>query len=94
MGSTLGATVLGAVLNHGLRASGRLEPITSDQLRQLLNTHSLIGGDAAIRVGLAQALNLTFWAMLVLSLVTVFLALLVPPTPNTDLSVKRVVEPD
>jgi EmrB/QacA subfamily drug resistance transporter len=93
LGSTLGATVLGAVLNHGLRASGTLEPITSDQLRQLLNTHGLTGGDAAIRVGLSQALNLTFWAMLVLSLGTVFMALLVPPTLSSDLSSKPVAEP-
>ncbi len=93
LGSTLGATVLGAVLNYGLRASGKLEPITSDQLRQLLNTQGLTGGDAAIRVGLSQALNLTFWAMLVLSLGTVFLALLVPPTASTDLSSKPVAEP-
>jgi EmrB/QacA subfamily drug resistance transporter len=93
LGSTLGATVLGAVLNHGLRASGKLAPITSDQLRQLLNTHDLIGGDAAIRVGLSQALNLTFWAMLVLSLGTVFLALLVPPTFGTDPHSKPVAEP-
>lgn len=93
LGSTLGATVLGAVLNHGLRASGKLEPITSDQLRQLLNTHGLTGGDAAIRVGLSQALNLTFWAMLVLSVGTVFLALLVPPTSSIDLSSKPVAEP-
>ncbi len=84
LGSTLGATVLGAVLNHGLRASGTLEPITSDQLRQLLNTHGLISGEAVIRGGLAQALNLTFWAMLALSVVTVCLALLVPPTAITD----------
>ncbi len=80
LGSTLGATVLGAVLNHGLRASGNMESISSDQLRQLLNTHSLTTGDAAIRMALAQALNLTFWAMLVLSLGTVVLALLIPPT--------------
>jgi EmrB/QacA subfamily drug resistance transporter len=80
LGSTLGATVLGAVLNHGLRVSGNLNSITSDQLRQLLNTHGLITGDTAIRVALAQALNLTFWAMLVLSLATVVLALLIPPT--------------
>jgi EmrB/QacA subfamily drug resistance transporter len=92
LGSTLGATVLGAVLNYGLRASGKMEPITADQLRQLLNTHGLTGGDAAIRVGLSQALNLTFWAMLVLSLGTVFLALLVPAT-STDLSSKPVAEP-
>jgi EmrB/QacA subfamily drug resistance transporter len=87
LGSTLGATVLGAVLNHGLRASGNLNSITSDQLRQLLNTHGLITGDAAIRVALAQALNLTFWAMLVLSLGTVVLALLIPPTA-TDAALK------
>jgi EmrB/QacA subfamily drug resistance transporter len=93
LGSTLGATVLGAVLNLALRASGKLEPITSDQLRQLLNPHVLSGGDAVIRVGLSQALNLTFWAMLVLSLGTVFLALLVPPTSSTDLSSKPVAEP-
>ena len=93
LGSTLGATVLGAVLNHGLRASGRLEPITSDQLRQLLNTHGRAVGDAAIRTDLSQALSMTFWAMLVMSLGTVFLALLVPPTSNTDLSAKSVAEP-
>jgi predicted MFS family arabinose efflux permease len=36
IGSTLGATLLGAVLNHGLNARA-LAPVTSDQLRQLLN---------------------------------------------------------
>jgi hypothetical protein len=44
----------------------------------------LISGEAVMRVGLAQALNLTFWAMLALSLITVCLALLVPPTAITD----------
>jgi len=86
LGSTLGATLLGAVLNHGLRASGTVEAITSDQLRQLLGTHGLITGDATIRATLAQALHLTFWAMLVLSLATVFLALLVPATSIIDVS--------
>ena len=37
LGSTLGATVFGAVLNYGLSRSGTLAPVTSDQLRQLLN---------------------------------------------------------
>ena len=80
LGSTLGATLLGAVLNHGLSRSGGLAPVTSDQLRQLLTTHGVAAGDAAIRAGLEQALNLTFWAVLVLSLGTVVVALLVPPT--------------
>ena len=81
LGATLGATLLGAILNHGLRGSGNLVPVTSDQLRQLLTTHALDTGDAAIRHALAQGLNLTFWAVLVLSLATTLLALLVPDTP-------------
>jgi MFS family permease len=79
-GSTLGATVLGSVLNLGLSRSGALAPITSDQLRQLLNAPELTGGAAPVRVAMEQALNLTFWAMLVLSFGTVILALLVPAT--------------
>jgi hypothetical protein len=83
IGSTLGATVLGAVLNHSLNRSGTLAPVTSDQLRQLLNTAALTPGALHIRLAMGQALNLTFWAMLVLSLGTVILALMVPPTEFT-----------
>jgi MFS family permease len=79
-GSTLGATVLGAVFNHGLSRSGTMAPITSDQLRQLLNAPGLTTGGEQVRLAMGHALNLTFWAMLVLSLGTVMLALWVPPT--------------
>jgi len=80
LGSTLGATLLGAVLNQGLSRSGTLASVTSDQLRQLLHSPGLNSGAAAIRLALDQALNLTFWAVLVLTVGTVFLALLVPST--------------
>jgi MFS family permease len=93
LGSTLGATLLGAVLNHGLSRSGTLAPVTSDQLRQLLHSPGLTAGDAAIRLALEHALNLTFWAMLMLSFGTVFLALLVPPTSVTEGVVKPAAEP-
>jgi hypothetical protein len=56
-----------------------MAPITSDQLRQLLNAPGRTTGGEQIRLAMEQALNLTFWAMLVLSLGTVFLALWVPP---------------
>jgi EmrB/QacA subfamily drug resistance transporter len=95
LGSTLGATVLGAVLNHGLSRSGTLAPITSDELRQLLNVPGLTSGAAPIRLAMEQALNLTFWAMWVMSLCTVVLALLVPKTelrPRPD-SADRIVSP-
>src|ERR1700722_232586 len=92
-GSTLGATLLGAVFNHGLSRTGALAPVTSDQLRQLLNAPSLTAGAAQIRLAMAQALNLTFWAMLVLTLGTVILALLVPSTAVSDALLNRPPDP-
>jgi len=92
-GSTLGATVLGAVLNHGLSRSGTLAPVTSDQLRELLNAPNLTAGAAQVRLAMEQALNLTFWAMLVLSVGTVILALFVPRTDVLDARMKSVPEP-
>jgi MFS family permease len=93
IGSTLGATVLGAVLNHGLSRSGGLAPVTSDQLRQLLNTAALSPGASQVRLALEQALNLTFWAMLVLSVGTVVLALMVPATDFDHGPIKPAAEP-
>jgi MFS family permease len=92
LGSTLGATLLGAVLNHGLSRSGTLAPITSDELRQLLNAPGLSGGAAPVRLAMEQALNLTFWAMLVMSLCTVILALLVPATAAAHVATNSSVE--
>ncbi len=79
LGSTLGATVLGAVLNHGLtRASGGAA-VTSDQLRQLLeHPPGTLPGDAAIRLVLQHSLNLTFWAILAIAAATFLVALWVP----------------
>jgi hypothetical protein len=97
LGSTLGATVLGAVLNHGLNRPGTVAPVTSDQLRELLNSHALDAADAAIRLTLQSALNLTFWGMLMLSLGTVLLALIVPAThgihPDPAAAAPRPSEP-
>ncbi|HWG72043.1 MAG TPA: hypothetical protein VN692_21700, partial [Steroidobacteraceae bacterium] len=92
-GSTLGATVLGAVLNLGLSRSGATAPITSDQLRQLLNAPGLTGGAAQVRLAMEQALSLTFWAMLLLSLGTVIFALCVPPTDLAPAMIKSEAEP-
>jgi EmrB/QacA subfamily drug resistance transporter len=86
-GSTLGATVLGVVLNHRLSRSGTLAPVTSDQLRELLNSPGVTTGAAQVRLAMEQALNMTFWAMLVLSLATVILALWVP---HTDLGHRAI----
>ena len=77
LGNTLGATVLGAVVNFGLTRSDA--PVSSEQLRQLLSAErGSIPGDAAIRLALQGALNLTFWTMLAMTLLIVVLAVLVP----------------
>ena len=78
LGSTLGATVFGAVLDHGLTHSGSPHPISSDQLRQLLNATTTFAVDANVQSVLHKALHLTFAAMLAISLGAVLLALLVP----------------
>jgi EmrB/QacA subfamily drug resistance transporter len=80
LGSTLGATALGAVLNYGLRHANSGNPVTSDQLRHLLEAPAgAAPADTAIGLALQQSLNLTFWAMFAISLAVVFLALWVPP---------------
>jgi EmrB/QacA subfamily drug resistance transporter len=80
LGSTLGATALGAILNYGLTHANNGKAVTSDQLRQLLDAPAgTMSADTAIGLALQQSLNLTFWAMLLISLTIVFLALLVPP---------------
>jgi MFS family permease len=81
LGSTLGATVLGAVLNYGLAHSSRAggAAVTSDELRRLLEAPAGALGDAAIRAALQQSLHLTFWAVFVIALGIVLLAALVPP---------------
>jgi MFS family permease len=93
LGSTLGATLLGAALNHGLSRSGTLAPVTSDQLRQLLHSPDLTAGDASVRLALEQALHLTFWAMLMLTLGAVVLALLIPSTAVNHAALKSAAEP-
>jgi MFS family permease len=80
LGSTLGATALGAVLNYGLTHANGGKSVTSDQLRELLQAPAgTLAADTGIGLALQQSLNLTFWAMLLISLTIVFLALLVPP---------------
>ncbi|MFM0175733.1 MDR family MFS transporter [Paraburkholderia sediminicola] len=79
LGSTLGATVFGAVLNYGLTHSTGTAEFTSDQLRQLLGSAP---GDAivnaAVRVALHQSLHLTFSSVLMISIGAVVSLMLVP----------------
>ena len=78
LGSTLGATVLGTVLNLSLVRghAGSLQ-----QIQQLLHGQAQAAGALAGRTGLATGLHLTFWGVLVIAAVTLALSFLVPRVP-------------
>ena len=76
LGSTLGATVLGAVLNVSL-TRGPL-PVNADQVRQLLDRAPGALADPAVQTALAHSLHLTFWAVLVIGVGTFLFATFVP----------------
>ncbi|WP_025597569.1 MDR family MFS transporter [Burkholderia sp. WSM2230] len=79
LGSTLGATLFGAVLNFGLSHSQGSAAVTSDQLKSLLqNQAASLGGSDAIRMVLHQSLHLTFVSIFAIAIFVVVLLTLVP----------------
>ncbi len=85
LGSTLGATALGAVLNARLAHPGADAVVSSDQLRRLLDDPVSLGSSAlAIRVTLQHALHGTFWAVFAVAALTLLPALLVPRVVLAD----------
>lgn len=77
LGSTLGAAVFGGVLNYGLSHFSKAGAVSSDQLRQLLQTQSGTV-DVGLRMTLQHSLHITFCAMFAIALVCIGLTLLVP----------------
>jgi EmrB/QacA subfamily drug resistance transporter len=76
LGSTLGATVLGGMLNMSLASHGNA--VKPDQIRGLLERAGQAGGASPVRDALGQALQLTFWGVFVLALLTFLVSLLIP----------------
>lgn len=80
LGSTLGATVFGAVLNYSLAHSSRAGLLNSEQLRGLLNgTATFSAAATPLRFALQDSLHVTFSAMLAISLLTIVASLFIPP---------------
>jgi MFS family permease len=77
LGSTLGATLLGGVLNIALSHRGG-EAVDYNHIQQLLDHPGAAVGDAAVRVALGQSLHMTFWTVLVIAVLTLFASTLVP----------------
>ena len=82
LGSTLGATVLGGVLNLSLARHGGVSDF--DQLRGLLDHAAGTVGDPGILLALGQALHLTFWAVFAVAVLTFLAAMLVPTVSLTQ----------
>jgi EmrB/QacA subfamily drug resistance transporter len=79
LGSTMGATVLGVVLNHGMANSPSGGHVTSEQLKQLIEMPAgSLSGEAALRLTLQHGLHVTFWGMFMLAVLAALIALLVP----------------
>jgi EmrB/QacA subfamily drug resistance transporter len=78
LGSTLGATALGAVLNISLAHHGGAAGVNADQIQNLLDHPTGSAAEAVVRAALGDALHLTFCAVFVVALATLLLALLVP----------------
>jgi EmrB/QacA subfamily drug resistance transporter len=75
LGSTLGAAVLGTVLNTSL---ARDDAGSLQHIQQLLHQQGTAISAAASRAGLAHGLHLTFWGVLGISIATLALSLFVP----------------
>ncbi len=73
LGSTLGATVLGGVLNLGLAH----QPHAFESVRNLLGASGTVA-DASVRASLAHSLHLAFCVMFAATILTLLLATLVP----------------
>jgi EmrB/QacA subfamily drug resistance transporter len=79
LGSTLGATLFGAVLNFGLSHSNGAAAVSSAQLKSLLqNQAAKLAGSDVIRLVLHQSLHLTFVSIFVIAIFVVVLLALVP----------------
>ncbi|MCJ2096185.1 MFS transporter [Methylobacterium sp. J-072] len=93
LGSTLGATALGAVLNYRLVHPASGPAVDSDQLRRLLDDPASLGaGGDAIRDGLQHALHGTFWTVFAVASLTLLLSLFVPRVAISDAPHEMVVE--
>ena len=83
LGSTLGATVLGGVLNASLSHGGQAQAgVSYEQVRVLLEHPATLIDSDAVRLALGQGLHLTFWGVFATALLVLVFSLMVPrPAP-------------
>ncbi len=92
LGSTLGATVLGGVLNLSLTRHGGSSAADFEAIRRLLGQPGRAASDSAVRAALGHSLHLTFWAVFAITVLTLLLATLVPALKLKQSAREPVVE--
>lgn len=94
LGNTLGAAVMGAILNLGLQHAGA--DVSSDRVRALMESSSgsaAHGVDAGLRAALGASLHWVFVAMFVLAVATLIAAWLMPEPGIEEPFRRTVVQP-
>jgi MFS family permease len=88
LGNTLGAAVMGALINLGLRSAGA--NVSPDRVRALMDRSSgaVARADPVLKAALEHALHWVFLAMTVLAALT-FLAAWAMPRPNIEETFRR-----
>ncbi|WP_124078484.1 MFS transporter [Pigmentiphaga humi] len=78
LGSTLGATAFGAVFNFGLARRAGGEAITSDQLKEALESGA--GASPLVEQAMQHALHMTFWAVAIIGVLVALTMAWIPAT--------------
>jgi EmrB/QacA subfamily drug resistance transporter len=80
LGNTLGAVVLGSVLNYGLHSYSKAKPVEPESVRRLLDTPpgARLADKELIVNALSHGLHLTFWVVLAMSAITFLISLSIP----------------
>jgi MFS family permease len=88
LGSTLGAAILGSVLNYGLRNAGGAgnAGVSPEGIRQLLEKPVSGPERQVLQAALDHSLHLTFWCVVAMAVLTAALALFIPSRNLEDLS--------
>lgn len=85
LGQTLGAVVLGSVLNYGLHNYSKSAPVDTESVRKLLEAGSSLPNKELVAKALAHGLTLAFWCVLAFAVISMLLAFLIPNRNMEDL---------
>ena len=94
LGNTLGAAVMGAILNLGLKLAG--DNVSPDEVRTLMDRNpggAAVAVDAGLKAALASSLHWVFVAMFVLAVLTLIAAWLMPQPQVEEPFRRRVAQP-